>query len=121
MNALVSQLDSRERPVALHCPAHGGQIAGIVGTPKIGAVGRNVVGLRRYGRERGANHRPATLGLHGPKMGLRVRLVGLEACAVGHLIEAITRQLRPDPDRLEQNVVFCVSPHGNPLSVFYEF
>ena len=63
------------------------------------------------GAELGADRSPAALGLHRAEARLRGGPVGAEAGAVRHLIEAVPQDLRPDPDRLEEDVEAGVARH----------
>ena len=54
-----------------------------------------------------------------PGVGVRRVLAG--ARAVRHLIEAVLRCHRSDPDRLEQNVVACIAGHASPHSAMVLF
>ena len=55
--------------------------------------------------------RPAALGLDGAVTRLRPRLLGAEARAVRHLVEAVAQRLRPDAKRLEEHVVARIASH----------
>ena len=61
----------------------------------------------------GADDAPAALGLHPAHGGVTLRSDMTHAVAMGNLEEAILRDDRPDADRLEQNIVPRITPHGN--------
>src|SRR5262245_48781849 len=66
----------------------------------------------------GTDRAPATFCLHAPVVGLEARLFGSSPDAVGHLIEAVLQRLRPELDRLEQDVVLRVARHVLPSAGF---
>src|SRR5262245_14245516 len=59
----------------------------------------------------GTDHRPSAFGLDPAHGRFRIRPHMAEAIAVRHLIEPVLRCLRPDLDRLEQNVVTRIARH----------
>ena len=83
--------------------------AGLVPQPRL--VGGRDVGGRVDFRLLGGDHAPSALGLDAAKRGFRIRVAVPHAGAVRHLVEAVGRGDRADPDRLEQDVVSGV-PHG---------
>src|SRR5437773_2281726 len=68
----------------------------------------------RLGRDRavlGAAGAVAALGLQRAEIGLAERLLRPEAVAMRDLVEAVLHRLRPELDRLEEDVVFRVARH----------
>jgi hypothetical protein len=101
----VIELEPRECPVLVGGVGHQPQGAHVVLVPEARGDQRRLVGVRRERGVLGAHGGPAALGLDAAMRGLRPRLLGPEAGAMGHLIEAVPERLRSDPDPFEQDLV----------------
>ena len=110
--AAVPQLDARERAVPVRLLAHEREIARVVVVPQPRHGPRGTIRLRMDRAELGADRRPAAFGLRRAEPCLRAGPVGAEARAVGHLVEAVAQDFRPDSNRLEENVEPGVAGHG---------
>ena len=110
--AAVPQLDARERAVPVRLFAHEREIARVVVVPQSRHRPGGAVRLRMDRAELGADRCPAALGLRRAKPCLRAGPVGAEARAVRYLVEAVAQDLRPDSNRLEENVEPRVAGHG---------
>ena len=90
---------------------HQGVGPDIRGVPKTGIGVGQIVGRRVNRAILRAHHAPAPLGLHGAQVRQHPRPQPSKAGAMGHLIEAVFRRDRPDPDRLEENVVARIATY----------
>ena len=100
-----------ERPVPVRLLGHEPQRPRVLLVPQPGRHVGRLVGLGADRAVLGAHRRPAALGLHPPEGRLRPRLLDPEPRAVGDLVEAVAKRLRPDPDGLEEDVVLRVARH----------
>src|ERR1700730_16912711 len=104
MHAVVPELHPREGLVPVDFIAHVAQIDDVALIPQT----RRVPGiLVRFCVDR------AELGAHAPLSAGALRRLNR---AVGCLPEAIVADLRPEADRLEENVVLWISCHQTDLS-----
>ena len=79
--------------------------------PQPAFVERLAIGGRMDFGLLGRDDRPAALGLDPAQPRQRLRLGPADAGAMRHLVEAVARGDRPDPHRLEQDVVARVAGH----------
>src|SRR5882762_184852 len=96
--------------------AHVAQIDDVALVPQTRRVPGILVRFRMDRAELGANDTPAAFGLHTAKARLSARALRAVPGAVGCLPEAIAADLRPEADRLEENVVLWISCHQTDLS-----
>ena len=101
VDASMMQLDAGEGTVGVHLVAHDAERTHVVVVPEP---------ARRLGRlgadraELGADRRPSAFGLHRSVPCLRPGF---------HLIEPVAEDLRPDRDRLEEDVMPRVARHDS--------
>jgi hypothetical protein len=105
------ELGAGERAVLVHHLGHQRVRPDIALVPHRRVGMRQVVRGRMYRTILGTDHAPAALGFDAAQRGHHARSQPAEAGAVRHLVEPVGRGDRPDPDRLEENVVACVSGH----------
>ena len=112
MRAAVGQLDPGEGAVPVRLLGHEREVARVVLVPdRCETTGqKSESGLTSASSVQTAG--PAALGLHAAEVRLRARLLAPEARAVRHLVEAVPQRLRPDLDRLEEDVVAGIARHG---------
>ena len=111
VRSAVPELDPGERVELVQAVAHDRQVAHVVVVPD---ARRHAMRVVRLGVDRavlGAEGPPAALRLHAAVIGLEAGLLRARADAVGHLVEAILQRLRPELDRLEEDVVLRVARH----------
>src|SRR5713226_7060550 len=108
------QLYPSERSVLVDLAAHHGQGGGVAIVPEARGDQRRLVGVGADRCVFGTHGRPTALFLDRPMSSLRERLRGAEAGAVWDLVEAVAKSLRPDSNRLEQDVMPRVSRHSSP-------
>ena len=101
----MPQLDAGQRPVAVDASVMSGHVADIALVPQRGMRVGRVVGTRIDRAIFGINHAPAALGLYFAHGGERIGQEIAHAGAMRHLVEAVRRRDRPDPHRLEQDIV----------------
>jgi hypothetical protein len=109
VSARMMELDTGKRPVLVHLFAHERKAANVVRVPEPGGYGRHLVRIEADRAVFGTDRRPAALRLRGAEPRLRPWLLDSVSCAVRYREEAIPHRLRPDPDRLEENVVSGVA------------
>ena len=106
----VVELEPGQCAVLVGGIGHQPQRPHVVLVPEARGDQRRLVGVGRERRVLGADRGPAALGLDAAVRRLRPGLLGPEPGAVGHLVEAVPERLRPDPDRLEQDLVVRIHP-----------
>ena len=116
--AAVDKLDGGEAAVLVHRVSHEGKGGNVAIVPQAAFVGGAHVGAVVDFHFLGRNHRPAALGLHAAHARFGLREVIARAGAMRHLIKAVARRHRPDPHRLEQNVIARIACHLYPLLSF---
>src|SRR3954449_12976643 len=108
----VPELGSGERSVLVEHVAHEAEVLDVVVVPE---ARRHAVRVVRFGMDRAvlrADRGVAALGLHRTEVRLVERLLRPEPIAVRDLVEAVLHCLRPDLDRLEEDVVLRVTRHS---------
>ncbi|MEI2807145.1 MAG: hypothetical protein V9G18_14785 [Albidovulum sp.] len=109
--AAVPKFDPGKGAVGMDRRGHRCVVSHVAVVPERG-IGR--VGVVRAGMDRavfGIHHAPAALGLDPSHGGERVGVEVAHAGAVRHLVEAVGRGDRADPDRLEEDVEAGVAGH----------
>ena len=101
----VEQLEADEAVEGVDLATEVGEVVGVVVVPEPAEGWDHPVRLGMDGGDALADGAPAAVGPHGAKARLRTRLVGSEAIRVGNLEEAVLERLRPERERLEQQVV----------------
>ena len=90
--AAVPELDAGQRAVLVGRVGHERERAHVLVVPEAGRGVGLLVGLGADRAVLGAHRRPAALGLHAAKRGLRPRLLDAEPGAVRHLVEAVSQR-----------------------------
>ena len=117
VDAAVPQLDPGQRTVLVRPVGHHLKRPHVLVVPQPGRHVGRLVGLGADRAVLGADRGPAALRLHPAEGGLRPRLLDPEAGAVRYLVEPVAQRLRPDPDRLEQDVVALLAAHQSAASI----
>ena len=118
--AAVPELYAGEAVVPVRDLAQVAKVDDIAAVPDACGRVRILVGLRMDRAILGEYGAPAALGLHAAEVRLRPGPLGSRPGAVRGLPEAVAQRLRPDPDRLEQNVVLGVACHESPIILVTE-
>src|ERR1700730_7564873 len=116
MHAVVPELHPRQGLVPVDLIAHVAQIDDVALIPQTRRVPGILVRFCVDRAELGADDPPAAFGLHTAKVRLSAWALRAVTRAVGCLPEAIAADLRPEADRLEENVVLWISCHQTDLS-----
>ena len=114
--AVMHDLDRGERTVFVHCVRHQRHRRDVAIVPQASFVERFTVGARMdFGFFR-RHHRPPAFGLDSTKPRKGLGLGPAYARAVRDLVKAVARRDRPDPHRLEQNVVTRIARHDGRIA-----
>src|SRR6476646_6558285 len=95
----------------VHGVRHHGHRRYVAIIPEPAFVKWLAIGGRVNFRFLGRDHRPAALRFDPAQPRQRLRLRPADASTVRHLVETVPRGDRPDPYRLEQNVVARIAAH----------
>ena len=114
MQAVVHELDGGEAAMGVDALRDGGKGRKVPVVPKARLVGRGQVRGRVDFRLLGGDDTPAAFRLHAAQPGFRIGIAVAHAGTVRHLVEAVGRRDRPDPDGFEENVEAGITNHVLP-------
>ena len=110
VGAAVGQLYSRQRAIGMNGVRHLDEARHVVLIPDAQFDERRDLGCVVDFHLLGKDDAPAAFRFHPPHFGRSGRIAIASTVAMRHLVEAVLGGDRPDPHRLEQDIVTRIAP-----------